>query len=118
MNRTIKFRAWNMGLMYYSDFVVKANGQVLWWELEKGYKILSDCPIMQFTGLLDKNGKEIYEGDIVYNESDKFFNYDIRWDEKDAGWSLGENGTPIKKYALNEFWEVIGNVFENPKLLK
>lgn len=83
-----------------------------------GMYITSDRgQLMQYTGLKDKNGKEIYEGDIVFNPHDENERYVIEWYSTDACFELGENGQHISKYQLSEFWEVIGNIYENPELL-
>ena len=79
--------------------------------------------LMQYTGLKDKNGKEIYEGDIVaekghYVKSDRLVYQKIQWKENYSCWLRGEYQrlTPknIKTYQI----EVIGNIYDNPDLLK
>jgi uncharacterized phage protein (TIGR01671 family) len=80
-----------------------------------------DIVVMQFTGLTDKNGKEIYEGDIVKAESGwvklgeiKYYKdgFDIvALDDPDY------NGVSLRSVGQN-FIEVIGNIFEHPHLLE
>jgi hypothetical protein len=71
----------------------------------------------QFTGLLDKHGKEIYEGDLVLN------NLPVECPEwGNGGYYLNLNGVgrmPLTKQLINDFQiKIIGNIFENPELLK
>ena len=74
-------------------------------------------PVMQFTGLKGKNGKEIYEGDILEHNGD-------RWVVKPIipiNRFYGSYGTPNGNdwMSMSDVdYEVIGNIYENPKLLK
>lgn len=68
--------------------------------------------LLQFTGLLDKNGKEIYEGDICKNGGGKTI---IEWDNEVAGFDFTNSEGAV---LSGDLFEVIGNVYENPELLK
>jgi len=107
MNREIKFRAWNKPTkqMFYWGFFTDifdkgANDRR---NFEPEHNIW-----MQYTGLHDKNGKEIYRGDIVkYNTPQREMISKIEF-PKDWEWlSWNCSGT-----------EIIGNIMENPELLK
>lgn len=85
----------------------------------------SDYILMQYTGLKDKNGKEIYEGDIVFSGEEKKCEmcgiykcrnkYPVVWNEEYHSWYLGEQGEGGAPYC-NKPLEVIGNIYENPEL--
>lgn len=84
----------------------------------------SDCVVMQFTSLRDKNGKEIYEGDVfdsgVKRGSDVSpILYSVKWNEDEAAFGMDQlgpfcltGGIDLAKVV------VIGNIYENPELLK
>ena len=67
---------------------------------------------VQFTGMQDKNGVEIYEGDIVCNEG---FKEEVKWD-KFYGWIVSDE--QMLGEANFARIEVIGNIYENHELLK
>jgi uncharacterized phage protein (TIGR01671 family) len=131
MQRPIKFRAWDkekkeMHLVGAITFNAsgKFNPKDLviddeeWLQIEK-------YELMQFTGLLDKNGKEIYEGDIVEltmsNPPNHTFIQTITWDDIYLQWTLLIPGTDGGNYpialVMDNLVEVIGNIFENPELI-
>ena len=109
--REIKFRAWDKEKNEITTTICIGGLHIPYNSNPNNYIL------MQYTGLKDKNGKEIYEGDIVRNTADKY-HYEIKWDNFESAWSLGENGSPIRRYLLSEYWEVIGNIYENPELLQ
>jgi len=89
--------------------------------------------ILQFTGLIDKSGREIYEGDIVNftvpghahgPESEDYKNHLVKWDEAQACWGFWSNGIEPYSYTIPgdridvASFKVAGNMFENPELLK
>lgn len=116
--REIKFRAWDGNKMLSDREVV---------EMAEGYMSINDVTnVMQFTGLKDKNGKEIYEGDIVIGRSDdsaEVSKVTVEWDEKMSGWKpfnyFSTNGVNHIEDAFFDLstCEVIGNIYENPELL-
>ncbi len=112
--REIKFRAWNPKtkvLHSWETIVTKWDNE----EFTGLFLIPQDkfYKLMQYTGLKDKNGKEIYEGDIIVYLVIKYKSV-VEWEHGGFGF-IGADGEPM--YTEEDF-EVIGNIYENPELLK
>lgn len=126
-NREIKFRAWEKELkqmipIFSIDFEAKMVNR------DRAWRLFNEIKLLQFTGLKDKNGKEIYEWDVIKTDE-----WEIASVERDnfqvtCFRMKGQiQVTDIIEVASSGFvssdWniktiEVIGNIFENPELLK
>lgn len=136
MNREIKFRVWHPVQFNDNDEPIKFEMSYDWAFEE--YAPINDllnnigegCELMQYTGLRDKNGKEIYEGDIIRIHDCECTGHDENeseiW-EPCEGNVLFEDGMfvfeghsagtlPMSAYKDN--FEVIGNIYEHKHLLK
>lgn len=129
---TPKFRAWDkknksmheVELIDFSDnigYLSIENGRGDWYSFEV------DTILMQSTGLKDKKGVEIFEGDLVAVENHPFQrkedsgagmeiegNYVVGWNHHDLTWCVGE----LLLARLKPYVRVIGNEYENPELLE
>lgn len=84
------------------------------------HKSFDEIELMQFTGLHDKNGKEIYEGDVVKHRGRHGTTTSVV-EFKDGCFNVGYHygsSTRVKPMLLNKRMEIIGNIHENPDLLK
>lgn len=138
MKREIKFRAWDHQdeIMIYSDdefdnyfFEPHNDDGIL-----RAYRIydtydssgapgrsIEEIEVMQYTGLKDKNGKEIYEGDIVkWDVNDITRTAPVYYDERQASFWMGrdkDSGHLVLNDWMRGEFEIIGNIYENPELI-
>jgi uncharacterized phage protein (TIGR01671 family) len=128
-----KLRAWDKELkqMIYEDFYINCNGEPGYPDHDGNWQDFSEkWIVMQSINLLDKNNKEIWEGDIVqmtYEYPYKVFTfiYEVKWDNNAASfrpfaddfyWSDFESNWDNKRVYSKDI-EVIGNIHANPDLL-
>lgn len=123
MNREIKFRAWDNE---FKEMIHPEDRGVVYIELD-GYvrtgAIKGDFSLLQFIGITDRNGRRIYEGDIVkhINMADGNFIHQIIKKYVVEFRHTSFQFVPIEggNYTIEPFInvEVIGNIYENPELL-
>jgi uncharacterized phage protein (TIGR01671 family) len=128
MNRIYKFRAWDKTekvMLPVGDLEFKRKSA---WGTDELYGAVVVLPsghdqfydgerleIMQFTGLLDKNGEEIYEGDILYYKTQKHeYRYKVIYDMERGQYRVSPH---LPFAACLDEGQVIGNIYENPELL-
>jgi uncharacterized phage protein (TIGR01671 family) len=140
MQREIKFRAWDKGhnkMSYKVNlYSLNSRGEIDKCQIDNKQimnRVGLDCEIMQFTGLSDKYGKYIYEGDIVSHNHrlhEVVINFNGYYLQRYKLWN-GEF-KPAFQYSMSlitkpskdrfggkvDSAEVVGNIYENPELLK
>lgn len=131
MNDRFNFRTWDKENEEYttnSHIILSSDGVVRYIEDSNWYEDVSEYYDVEFcTGLKDKNGKLIYEGDIVKTDSGSI--YYIQWDKKTS--SFREEDPNLSDMVYNaghhlslwadtccKCYTIIGNIHENPELIK
>jgi uncharacterized phage protein (TIGR01671 family) len=128
MQRQIKFRAWDGKEMYLpknadqEDFFVMPDGDVMYTTDDR--KTYNSYPVtrrrenwllMQFTGLKDKNGEEIYEGDVIHSCGG--LTLYVYWDADRCGFLYKNDHGFIAAFSGGDCIDIIGNIYENSELL-
>jgi len=124
--REIKFRVWD-GKRMLTPYEINFNRYGISVRCKEVVETIKNPILLQYTGLKDRKGKEIYEGDLIRvtkNTTKKF------WKVKFGNWIVGEDDYYCDSHEVlgwymergteqtNVFGEVIGNVHENPDLLR
>lgn len=110
--REIKFKVWDNVDHFHGPFDLQDL------QSPRRAEWTSDCPVMQYTGLKDKNGREIYEGDILSLLAHGSRNdlAEVRWSEC-GWWAAFQNDATRRLYPACIQSEVVGNIYEHPNLL-
>ncbi len=124
--REIKFRAWDLKTktMHTVENINFCGRETVTVQYNPVKKICLDSVIlMQYTGAKDKNGVEIYEGDIIRHQSGKYgTDFEIKWSPILCGFTAMqiESGHPSPQ--LNQgtmsYFAVVGNIYENTELVE
>lgn len=138
--RELKFRVWDKRYNHFTKpetydylcYAIKSDGELLHVAIKDICRKAEqeELLIQQFTGLKDKNGREIYEGDLVNfyipgqahgPEREDFKNEEVWWDIDSAGFVFGKSYYDgwhgLHPYEIKDI-EIVGNIFENPELIK
>ena len=124
---TPKFRAYDSGSlsrMYQPDEVMVGDGNI--WIIDEDsvageWIVNNDIHLMQSTGLVDKEGTEVFEGDILHHQIQTEYTFIVKYD-KDKGRWYGDGLSRTYRIDITkeflQYYKIIGNVYENKELLK
>lgn len=127
MSREIKYQAWISELNKMVQ-VVSHNFEVGGTHFKdlngREYFINKGVILREYTGLKDKDGKEIFEGDVLHAKG--FWGIYIVWDKENArfgilntDWVVSQGHiTKMPIFELSSVYEIVGNIYENPELLE
>lgn len=109
--RDIKFRAWNNieNKMVFSPFLIPKREGGCYAVSGYGHRY----ELMQYTGIKDREGTEIYEGDVLINQKGS-----VRWNQEYCYFEINNFEHQLSKDVIQTLGlKVVGNIYENPELL-
>ena len=122
--RGIKFRAWHkernkMLDVFGVNFRTPATVQVLNAQYELYEELLSCVSLVQYTGLKDVNGRDIYEGDICFLIDTEYQNeqYEVAYSDSQCKFYLKDHAGRLHGFMDDYYLKVIGNIYQNSELI-
>ena len=124
---TPKFRAYDSGSlsrMYQPDEVMVGDGNI--WIIDEDsvageWIVNNDIHLMQSTGLVDKEGTEVFEGDILHHQIQTEYTFIVKYDKEKGRW-YGDGLSRTYRIDITkeflQYYKIIGNIYENPELLE
>lgn len=124
---TPKFRAYDSGSlsrMYQPEEVMVGDGNI--WIIDEDsvaseWIVNNDIHLMQSTGLVDKEGTEVFEGDILHHQIQTEYTFIVKYN-KDKGRWYGDGLSRTYRIDITKeflpYYKVIGNIYENPEFLE
>lgn len=93
----------------------------MWGDDEYSGSIIDDVILMQSTGLKDKEGTEVFEGDILHHQIQTEYTFIVKYDKDNGRW-YGDGLSRTYRIDITKdflpYYKVIGNIYENPELLE
>ena len=116
--RELKFRVWDKKKRKMAHVVMidLSMNRCLVTDMKDLWEI-KDPDIMQYTGLKDKNGREIYDGDIIVSGSGNIYVVMVTRYGSGYGFDIKKIGFDKKSQNWNDEIKIMGNIYENPELL-
>ena len=124
---TPKFRAYDSGSlsrMYQPEEVMVGDGNI--WIIDEDsvageWIVNNDIHLMQSTGLVDKEGTEVFEGDILHHQIQTEYTFIVKYDKEKGRW-YGDGLSRTYRIDITkeflQYYKIIGNIYENPELLE
>lgn len=99
-------------VLFFKD-TTKIYGELTYW---REIEVIPET-VGQYTGLTDKNGEKIFEGDII---AKGFERYEVKWNAEQMRWGIYSDNYEVAGFTKfsEPYFEVIGNLYDNPKLLR
>ena len=126
MMREILFRGkkidndeWTYGFYFEHSIDGQKDSYIKYQTFDEGFvtnEVVADT-VGQYTGLTDKNGKKIFEGDILLKGFEKVL---VKWNANQCRWGIYSNNYEICGFneSTQGYFEVIGNIYDNSELLE
>lgn len=119
-----RFRAWDdwrKRMSVVDRIYIDTKGVRLYDDFGEYWRNFRDAELMQSTGLCDKEGTEVFEGDILHHQIQKEYTFIVKYDKEKGCW-YGDGLSRTYRIKITKdflpYYKVIGNIYENKDLLE